>query len=137
MSPDSTIRTLTHDLAIEKTVGDVMIANPHTLSPEALVGDVRRVFERPSQRTVLLAQDGVFRGAIERGRLPAAASADEPAARYADPRPPTATPAMPMSEALELLERCSEPRLIVLDDDGVSLRGLLCLNPTTQGFCTA
>jgi CBS domain-containing protein len=121
--------------AVEMTVGEVMITNPKTLPVTVLVRDVRQVFEQPSHRTVLLTDDGTFRGAIERERLPTDAREDEPAARYADIQPLTVTPAMPMSEAIALLERRSEPRLIVLDEDGLSLRGLLCFNRTANGFC--
>jgi hypothetical protein len=80
--------------AVEMTVGEVMITKPKTLPATVLVGDVRQVFEQPSHRTVLLTDDGTFRGAIERERLPADAREDEPAARYADIQPLTVTPAM-------------------------------------------
>jgi CBS domain-containing protein len=125
----------TADEVIELTVGEVMIARPKTQPSEALVGDVRRAFELPSVRTVLLADDGVFRGAIERDQLPADAAEDEPAARYADTAPLTATPAMPIPEAIALLEHQAEPRLIVLDEDGATLRGLLCFNRGSDEFC--
>jgi CBS domain-containing protein len=121
--------------ALRLTVGEVMIAKPKTLPATVLVGDVRAVFGQPSHRTVLLTDNGVFRGSIERERLPAEADDDEPAARYAEIQPVTATPGMPISEAVALLERQNEPRLIVLDDDGRQLRGLLCLNRTANGFC--
>jgi CBS domain-containing protein len=112
-----------------------MIAKPKTLPATALVGDVRAVFGQPSHRTVLLTDDGVFCGSIERDRLPADANDDELAAHYAEIQPVTATPGMPIPEAVALLERQSEPRLIVLDDDGRQLRGLLCLSRGTNGFC--
>ena len=117
------------------TVGEVMVAEPKTLSAGVLVRDVRRVFEQPSHRLVLLTDDGIFRGAIERERLPADAADDEPAARYAEPHSVTVTPSMPMTEAIAVLERQREPRLIVLDEDGWRLRGLLCFNRTARGFC--
>jgi len=126
-------RVALEDVA-EKTVGDVMIRRPKTLPPDALVADVRRVFERPGVRTVLLAEDGRFAGAIER-RLPVDAGEDEPASTYVELSPLLVTPAMPMSEAVELLDQRGEPRLIVLDEDGVTLRGLLCANGDISGFC--
>ena len=86
-------------------------------------------------RTVLLAENGEFRGAIERDGLPASAADDEPAAKYADLEPPNVTPETPMTEAIELLERAREPRLIVLDDDGVALLGLVCAKPGATTFC--
>jgi CBS domain-containing protein len=123
------------DEVIRMTVGEVMIAKPKTVPGDVPIGEVRRAFEQPSVRTVLLADDGVFRGAIERDQLPDQALADVPAARYADPRPATATPAMPIAEAIELLEQQAEPRLIVLDEDGTTLRGLLCFNRGSDEFC--
>ncbi|HEY1519093.1 MAG TPA: CBS domain-containing protein [Solirubrobacteraceae bacterium] len=117
------------------TVGDVMMARPKTLPGDVLVADVRRAFELPSVRTVLLADDGIFRGAIQRDDLPADALADERATRYADTQPVTATPAMPIPDAIKLLEGQSEPRLIVLDEDGATLRGLLCFNRGSDEFC--
>ena len=116
-------------------VGDVMIANPKTLPASALVGDVRGIFEKKNVRTVLLAEDGVFQGAIERGGLPATAAADEPALRFADAEPLSTTPGTPMRDALALLDGRGEPRLVVLDEDGVTLRGLLCADTAGTGFC--
>ena len=46
-----------------------------------------------------------------------------------------ATPGMPMSEAVRMLEGRDEPRLTVLDEDGITLRGLLCANGSGAGFC--
>jgi CBS domain len=123
------------DEAAVLTVGEVMIARPKTQPGDALVADVRRAFENPSVRTVLLADDGVFRGAIERDQLPEDALADEPAARFAATEPVTATPAMPVPEAIKLLDGQAEPRLIVLDEDGATLRGLLCFNRGSDEFC--
>jgi CBS domain-containing protein len=117
------------------TVGEVMISKPKTLPSTAAVEDVRRAFEHPSIRTVLLADDGVFRGAIERDTLPAGAAADEPAARYIESDPLTTIPSMAISEAIGLLDARAEPRLIVLDEDGATLRGLLCFNRSSSGFC--
>lgn len=123
------------DEAAGLTVGEVMIASPKTHPGDARVGDIRRAFENPSVRTVLLADGGIFRGAIDRDRLPDDAPADEPAVTYADTEPVSAAPAMPIAEAFELLEEQAEPRLIVLDEDGTTLRGLLCFNRESQEFC--
>ncbi|HTP18023.1 MAG TPA: CBS domain-containing protein [Solirubrobacteraceae bacterium] len=123
------------DEAVVLTVGEVMMSRPKTQPGDALVADVRRAFENPSVRTVLLADDGVFRGAIERDSVPADAADDESAARYADAEPVTATPTMPIPEAIKLLDDQPEPRLIVLDEDGATLRGLLCFNRGSSEFC--
>jgi CBS domain-containing protein len=135
MRPMARSGRVSTDDVVEMTVGEVMIANPKTLPGDALVADVRRAFEHTSVRTVLLADDGRFRGAIERAQLPGQALADEAAGRYADPHPVTATPAMSILEAIERLQHQAEPRLIVLDEDGSTLRGLLCFNRTSDEFC--
>lgn len=127
--------TLTREQAVDMLVADVMIPNPKTLPASALVGDVRGVFEKKNVRTVLLAEDGVFRGAIERDGLPATATDDDPALRFADAEPLSTTPGTPMRDALALLDGRGEPRLVVLDEDGVTLRGLLCADTAGTGFC--
>ena len=121
--------------AMELRVGEVMIANPKTLSSDALVGDVRRLFEKPNVRTVLLADDGAFYGVIERENVPADALDAAAASTYADREPLAVSPEMPMADAVALLERRGEPRLVVLDDDGVTLRGLICTDTAATGFC--
>jgi CBS domain-containing protein len=124
------------DEAAVLTVGEVMISRPKTMPGDALVADVRCAFEHSSVRTVLLASDdGTFCGAIEREAVPAAARDDEAAAAYADTEPVTATPDMPIPEAIKLLDDQAEPRLIILDEDGATLRGLLCFNRGSSEFC--
>ena len=132
---ESDSRTLPRDEALGKTVGEVMIRSPKTLPSTVAVADVRRAFEKPSVRTVLLADNGQFAGLIERDRLPTDAPDEAPAVAYLDPAPTTAMPQTPMLEAIKLLESRGEPRLVVLDADGTTLRGLLCANATSTGFC--
>jgi CBS domain-containing protein len=127
--------SLSREQAVDMLVGDVMIARPKTLPPSALVGDVRDVFEKKNVRTVLLVDGDAFRGAIERDGVPRAAGDDEPALRFAELEPLSTTPGTPMREALSLLDGRDEPRLVVLDEDGVTLRGLLCADSAGTGFC--
>jgi CBS domain-containing protein len=127
--------TIPREQAVDMLVGDVMIASPKTVPVETLVGEVRQLLARPNVRTVLFGDDGTFRGALERDGLPADAADDEQAIRYADVEPLTVTPATPMNEAISLLEGRTEPRLVVLDEDGVTLRGLICANASATGFC--
>jgi CBS domain-containing protein len=131
----ATERTITLDEAVALTVGEVMIRQPKTLPGDALVADVRRLFERPSVRTALLADGDRFAGVIERDRLPADAPDDARASDYIEADPLTVPPALPMPEAVKLLDGRSEPRLVVVDEDGATLRGLLCVNATATGFC--
>ena len=130
-------RTVALSDALGLTVGEVMIARPKTLPADALVGDVRRLFERPGVRTVLLADGERFCGVIERDGLPADAPDDAPARDHIEADPLTVTPDRPITDAVKLLEARDEPRLVVLDEDGATLRGLLCAKPGTTAFCVS
>ena len=128
-------RTIARDEAMDQTVGEVMIRAPKTLPSDATVADVRRVFGKPNVPTVLLADEGRFAGLIERDHVPTDAPDGAPATDYLEPAPATATPQTPMRDAIKLFEARGEPRLVVLDADGITLRGLLCGNVTATGFC--
>ena len=134
-SDDALETTVLFEQALDRTVGEVMVRRPKTHPPDASVADVRRAFERPNVRTALLANGELFVGAVERDGVPTGAADDEPASRYLVATPVTVTPGMSMREAVELLDGRDEPRLIVLDEDGVTLRGLVCVNSRSTGFC--
>ena len=127
--------TISREQATGMLVGDVMISNPKTLPASSPVGDVRGVFEMKNVRTVLLVEGDAFRGAIERDGLPGEGADHELALRFADTAPAATTPDTPMRDALALLDGRDEPRLVVLDEDGVTLRGLLCADSAGTGFC--
>ena len=76
-----------------------------------------------------------FCGVVERDGLPAEAPDEARADGFVEADTLTVTPATPMREAVPLLEGRGEPRLVVLDEDGATLRGLLCANTTGTGFC--
>jgi CBS domain-containing protein len=86
-------------------------------------------------RTVLLADGDRFAGLIERDGLPSDAPDGARAIDYIERDPTITTPATAMIDAIKLLEARGEPRLVVLDEDGVTLRGLLCANESRTGFC--
>lgn len=116
-----------------RTVADAMLARPKTLPADTTVAEVRRLFERPVVRTVLLVDGASFRGAIERDDIPADAPAHARALDFASAAD-TIAPDAPIEQALERLARRGEQRLVVLDADGETLRGLLCLTGEA-GFC--
>lgn len=119
------------------TVADAMLATPKTLSADSTVGAVRELFERkPTVRTALLVDGTAFRASIDRGTLPADAPDDAPALRYAGAAD-TIAPDAPVEEALARLEGLPEPRLVVVDGDGTTLRGLICLSGGGTRFCVS
>jgi CBS domain-containing protein len=119
----------------ELLVCDVMLAHPKTLPGDATLGDVRRLFANPHVATALLLDGDAFAGAIERGRIPATLRDDVLARSVAARVVDTIGPLAPVASALARLDAAHEHRLVVLDDDGVTLRGLLCLNGERTGFC--
>lgn len=113
-------------------VADVMLRDPKTLPADATVGEVRALLDRPSVQMVLLADAGVFAGAVT--DLPAGAADDEPAAEVADATPPSLGPNESAATAFELAARLPHRRVVVLDDQR-NLLGLLCLNAARTRFC--
>jgi CBS domain-containing protein len=122
--------------AAEQAVADVMIKRPKTLPASATVADVRALFENGSVQTGLLVDDGRFRAAIERPNLPDDAPGDAAAIDFAVTPTAIVHPATPMRDAMALLDAENSRRLVVVDEeDGETLRGLVALNSSRSGFC--
>jgi CBS-domain-containing membrane protein len=126
---------LTRSEAQELLVRDVMVRRPKTMAADSTVADLRAHFENPRVRTALLADDGRFAGAIAPEELPDSAAGTEPARAYAAADVPTVGPEVPMADALALMERRGDHRLVVVAGDGETLVGLLCLDKTGTSFC--
>ena len=122
--------------AADGAVADVMLARPKTLPADSTVAAVRQLFAKPSVRTALLVDGTAFRAALDRGDLPDDAPDDAPALSFARAGD-TIGPDAPVAEALERLRGLEEPRLVVVDADGVTLRGLVCLSGGGSQFCVA
>jgi predicted transcriptional regulator len=123
------------DEAQEQLVRDVMVRRPKTMPAGCSVAELRAHFENPHVRTALLVEDGRFAGAIAPEELPATAGAAEPARAYARVDVPTMRPDASMADALALMERRGDHRLVVVGDDGEMLVGLLCLDRAGASFC--
>jgi CBS domain-containing protein len=124
------------DEAAGRLVRDVMVNRPKTLPADATVADLRRQFENPRVQSALLADEGRFAGAIAPTELPEDADDAEPARAYARTDIPTLPPDATMEDAIALLEARGDFRLVVLDGDGATLAGLLCLDKRGTTFCT-
>ncbi len=134
--PDLVHTHIDRDEALGRLVRDVMVRRPKTLPADATVGDLREQFANPRVRTALLAAGGRFAGAIAPDELPDSAGAAEPARDYARVDVPTLGPDATMAEAVALLEERGNFRLVVLDGEGATLAGLLCLDRRGTTFCT-
>jgi CBS domain-containing protein len=116
-------------------VRDVMVSSPKTLPATATVADVQGVFANAHVRSVILVDGDAFVGVVERAALGAETPGARPASRHATRDLATITPDEPIGIALERLDAARALRLVVLDPDGSTLRGLLCLNGEATGFC--
>jgi CBS domain-containing protein len=123
-------------IAEERLVREIMVARPKTLPADATVGDLRRLFENESVRTALLVDGPRFAGALEREDVPAAAAAGEPAKHFVRDEVATIGPRQPAREAAAAMASLGTRRLIVLDEDGVTLCGLVCLTADLESFCS-
>jgi CBS domain-containing protein len=120
-----------------QTTGDVMLKRPKTLPVDAYVRDVRRLFENDSVRTALLVDGERFAGALERDDVPADARDDDYARLYVRGERETVRPDLPVEAAVEKMRAAGTRRLVVLGDDGHTLRGLLCLTSDLETFCAS
>jgi CBS domain-containing protein len=127
---------LPREEAEPKTVGEVMLSRPKTLPAHSTVADLRRVFENPTMRTVLLVDGARFVGTVERPDLPDSAAAEEPAQAYARLDAERVGPERLVRDVIPRLNETREGRLVVVDEDGETLRGMLCLRNTYDAFCT-
>ena len=125
---------VTLEEAAVMTVAEVMISRPKTLPATATVADARRMFENPSVRTALVADDGRYAGELTRADIeglddaaPISAAASTPAG--------TAAKDDTVAAALERMDAAGTDRLAVVDPDG-TLRGLVCLSRSHGHLCT-
>jgi predicted transcriptional regulator len=128
--------TIARDDAARRLVRDVMVRRPKTLAADASVAELREHFTNPRVQAALLADGPRFAGAIAPSELPDDAPATDPARSYARVDVPTLGPDATMADALALMDSRGDHRLVVLDGDGATLVGLLCLDRNRAGFCT-
>ena len=123
------------DQAATRPVRDVMISTPKTLAAAATAADARGLFTNPKVLSVPLVDGTAFAGLLDREDLPETATEGEPVRSFARQNVPTTTPDAPMGEALDLMTSTETVRLVVLAEDGRTLRGLLALDHDRTGFC--
>lgn len=127
--------TGTREQAAGKRIGDVMLRRPKSLPVAATVGDVRRKLENPSLQNVVLLDGTAFAGLVDRGEVPADAPDSAAAREFAASDVVATTPDVPVPDVLAVMEADQLSRLVVLDADGHTFAGLVCLDHTGEGFC--
>lgn len=126
---------VTRDTAATQLVRDVMLRNPKTLRGDATVNDARAMFADPKVVSAIVADGTVFVGLLNRSDMPSLLAGDSPIRTFARRTVPTITPGQPVTEAVGILDDRGLARLVVLEEDGVTLAGLLCLDRKRAGFC--
>lgn len=121
--------------AVGTRVGDAMVSAPKAMGADGTVADLRAMFANPHVRTALLVDGDEFAGVVHRDAIPEDAPDEGRAGELASRDVPTVRPDAPLSEAMRILDASGESRLVVLDPDGRTLRGLLCLTRDRSGFC--
>lgn len=132
---DCTNPRVTDDDGAALRVADAMVARPKTLPADATAGDLRALFDNPHVVSAVVVDGAAFVGTVGRDELPADVADDRPARALARRDVPTIAPDAPLAEAVRMLDADGTRRLVVLDADGTTLRGLLCLTRDRDGFC--
>lgn len=118
-----------------KLVRDVMLSTPKTLDASATVAQAREFFANPKLVNAVLTDGDTFVGVLTRSDIPAILAPGAPVRQHARRHVPTTTPSRPMAEAMATLDERGLARMVVLEEDGERLAGLLCLDTQRNGFC--
>lgn len=126
---------VTRQEAAPRLVRDVMLKTPKTLPGSATVDDARAFFANPKVISAVIVDGTRFVGIMERSDLPNLLAGSTPIRTFVRRLAPTITPQRTVAEAIEVLDERGLARLAVVEQDGVTLAGLLCLDLRRAGFC--
>ena len=110
-----------------------MLRSPKTLCATATVEEVRSFLSNEHVVIALLTDGQAFCAAIT--ETPIDAPAGTAALNFAHAAPPTIAPGESAAAAFELAAASEHGRLIVLDTDGSTLLGLVCVSSDRRRFC--
>ncbi len=130
-----TAMSRTIDELADRPVADVVTARGRELQLHDTVADLRVLFASASVRLVPVLEGDAYVGAVCREDVPEDAAGSEPITAYIDRAAPTVRGSQPLAEAVGILEELGGRRLVVLADDGVTYRGLLCLRSDRRHLC--
>jgi CBS domain-containing protein len=132
---ECTNERVTRDAAAGLRVRDAMVSAPKTMPADGSLADLRAMFANSHMVTAVLVDGSEFVGVVHRDELDGDASGAQPARGLARRDVATIEPDAPLTEALTDLDERASRRLVVLDPDGRTLRGLLCMTKDRNGFC--
>lgn len=120
-----------------QTVRDIMRAEPKTLPSSATVGDLRSTFANPNVVMALVVDEhGALVGVVDRDALTGTTLTEEaPATSLVRREVDSIQAQAPASEVWEHADVTRTGRLVVLEPDGRTLAGLVCVRKDGSTFC--
>lgn len=116
-------------------VRSAMVTRPKTLPLAASAGEARRLFTNPKVLSAVLLEGSRYAGLLDREAVGEAVLDEAPIRPFARRDVPVVTAGRALIEAEEIMSRHGVLRLPVVEEDGKTLAGLLCLNHERDGFC--
>ena len=116
-------------------ISAAVTARGKELPAGSTVGDARALFANDSVHVVPVLSGTAYVGAVSRDALRVDLDPHAPVLPLAADIVPTTTAGTPSTEAFAELDRSGATRLVVLDEDGATYRGLVCLRSDRERVC--
>ena len=123
-----------HDLASLR-VSAAVTPRGKELAVTDAVADARRLFTSGSVQALPVLDGTVYVGAVLRDAIRDDLHPETPVVAVASHSLPTVLAGTPGTDALTELDRTGGTRLVVLDEDGVTYHGLVCLRSDRVRLC--
>lgn len=126
---------VTRDDAVTGRARDVMLAHPKTLPGDATLADARAFFANPKVISAIVVDGSAFVGLLDRSDLPSLEPDNSPIRTFTRRAVPTTRPDHLVADVMAELDDGGLARMVVLENDDLTLAGLLCLDLQRAGFC--
>jgi regulator of cell morphogenesis and NO signaling len=117
------------------TIADAITARGKELSPGDTVATARRLFTSRGVQLLPVLDGTAFVGAIDRDSVASHVPADAAVDSLESVHVPTAIASTPAAEALARIDRTGAKRLVVLEPDGTTYVGLVCVRADRVRLC--
>ena len=117
------------------SIAEAITARGKELSTRDTVATARRLFANRSVRVLPVLEGTTYVGAVDHGSIAGHVRADAAVVSFASALVPTVVATTPAAQALAALDRHGANRLVVLDSDGATYVGLVCLRSDRERLC--